>query len=130
MTPEQFLSWLEKKLATLGILEKVHPPEKVVKAEVREVTKDTVSKLVAEEILRFAGEDLVKFLEFKLCEIAEYAYFDYEGLLDEALTKYPREGWRDIVGAKAREKAEKHVSLTWVKDELRFHLMDRLKQTK
>jgi hypothetical protein len=130
LTPEQFLSWLEKKLATLGILEKVHPPEKVVKAEVREVTKDTVSKLVAEEILRFVGEDLVKFLEFKLCEIAEHAYFDYEKLLDNTLAEYPREGWRDIVGAKAREKAEKHVSSTWVKDEIRFHLMDRLKQTK
>jgi len=65
-----------------------------------------------------------------LCEIAENAYFDYDGLLDEALAKYPREGWRDIVGAKAREKAEKHSKSTWVTDEIRFQLMDRLKEIK
>jgi len=128
LTPEQFLLWLKKKLATLGILEKVHPPEHIVNAEVREVTKNAVHKLVTMEILRFAGEDLVNFLEFKLCEIAEHAYYDYEGLLDEALAEYPWKGWRDIVGAKAREKSEKHASSPWVKDEIRFRLMERLKE--
>ncbi len=129
LTPEQFLSWLKKKLAALGILEKVHPPEEVVKAEVTKVTVDAVHKLVAEKILRFAGEDLVKYLEFKLCEIAEYAHLDYEGLLDEALAEYPRDGWREIVGVKAREKAENHAKSTWVEDEIRFRLLIRLKQT-
>ena len=128
MNPEQFLPWLKTKLADLGILEKVHPPEEVVKAEVRTVTSDAVHKRVTDEILRFAGEDFVKFLEFKLCEIAEHAYFDYDSLLDEALAKYPIEGWRDIVGVKAREKAEKHVGSPWVKDEIRFHFMERLKE--
>jgi hypothetical protein len=130
LTPEQFLSWLREKLASLGILEKVHPPEEVVKTEVREVTRGAVRKHVAEEILRFAGEDLVKSLESKLCEIVEDVYFDYEGLLNDTLAEYPREGWREIVGAKAREKAEKYAKSTWVRDEIRFHLMERLKQTK
>jgi DNA topoisomerase VI subunit B len=128
MNPEQFLSWLKTKLADLGILEKVHPPEEVVKTEVRTVTSDAVHKLVTDEILRFAGEDFVKFLELKLCEIVEHAYFDYDSLLDEALAKYPVEGWRDIVGVKAREKAEKHASSPWVKDEIRFHFMEILEE--
>ena len=128
LTPEQFISWLQKKLAAHGILEKVHPPEHVVKAAAREVTRDEAQKQVAEEIMRFAGEDLVNFLESKLCEIDEHSYFDYDGLLDDALAKHPKEGWRDIVEKKAREKAEKHARSPWMSDEIRLCLRERLKE--
>jgi hypothetical protein len=54
-TPE-FITWLDRKMATHG-QEKLIPPDEVIAQELEEKLADDVRKIVTERILREAGLD-------------------------------------------------------------------------
>ena len=97
MTPGVFLGWLEGKLRGLGVEGKVRPPDGVVVDSGKRAVREKVESIVREEFER--AVDAKEIVEVSV----ERTLKDHDDVpdctsrLDEALKKYPSEGWRELV---------------------------------